>query len=166
VTFLPSKMDSQRATNSELWSHQFRFGIRPSSPPCGRQSWLHSEWVTLHLFCMESLQPLLTMWGTLHHVQDSGWTSMIKSSITFRTRHSTNLTCCPWKFVNRNSLLQHAHACAHTHRTSMVQSPTSGVNPVCPTLRLDIKERTQISCPCWTDRRLRLLYRKGIQKMS
>jgi hypothetical protein len=63
---------------------------------------------------MERLQPLLTMWGTLYCVKD--WLNVCdKSSITFRTRHSTTLPCCPWKSVNRNSLLQHAYACAHTH---------------------------------------------------
>jgi hypothetical protein len=41
---------------------------------------------------------------------------MIKRSTTVRIRHSTNLTYCPWKSVNRNSLLQHAHGmCPPTH---------------------------------------------------
>jgi hypothetical protein len=48
--------------------------------------------------------------------------------------HSTILTCCPWKSMHRNSLLQHAHPCAHTHthkhKTFMVQSPTPGISPV------------------------------------
>lgn len=101
---------------------------------------------------MESLQPLLTMWGTLYCVQDTGSMSMINSNITFSTRHSTIVTCCPWKSVNRNSLLQHAHACAHTHKTSMVQSPVSVSLPIWTFRKrnrsLVLAERTDICAFC------------------